>query len=165
MKYADIRDTIKSGDLLAWTHKKWNSWYDIKIQLVRMFTRSEYSHVGIAWVVAGRVFVVESVTPYIRIVPLSNLLPCYLVHMDCDWKNETEEFALSLVGKGKYSQLEAIMAALDLPTPYENGEWECAKFCLAIYDMEGQKLGVNATPSSVVEAAQRAGKIVKYINP
>lgn len=36
MKYKEIRPLIKSGDILAWSHRGWKSWYDIKIQFVRM---------------------------------------------------------------------------------------------------------------------------------
>jgi hypothetical protein len=57
MKYEAAREKVKSGDLLAWSHRGWRSWYDIQIQLVRFFTQSEYSHVGIAWVVGGRVHI------------------------------------------------------------------------------------------------------------
>ena len=72
-KYSEYRDQIKSGDLLAWSHRGFRSWHDFKVQAVRLFTQSEYSHVGIAWVVGGRVFVIEAVEPRVRIFPLSKL--------------------------------------------------------------------------------------------
>ena len=53
MKYINFRENIVSGDLLAWTHHGWNSWYNFQIQMVRAFTQSEYSHVGIAWCTGG----------------------------------------------------------------------------------------------------------------
>jgi len=91
MKYSEVRDTIKSGDLLAWSHRGWRTWYDIKIQAVRFFTQSEFSHVGVAWAVGGRVFVLEagckkttllynchmfSKTPPQRPAPMKPVPPC-----------------------------------------------------------------------------------------
>ena len=52
MKYEDVRPTITSGDIVAFTHTGWSSWSDIESQIVRMATRSEFSHVAMAWVVA-----------------------------------------------------------------------------------------------------------------
>ena len=158
MNYKQVRDRIKSGDLLAWSHKSWSSWYDIKVQLVRFFTQSEYCHVGLAWVVAGRVFVIESVIPKVRIVPLSNNLPFYWVPTETPWLPETEEFALSQVGVGTYSQLEAVLAQLGKPTPESNGKWECAKFVNALLTMDGLAFdNIRDTPTATVERAQSLG--------
>jgi hypothetical protein len=97
-KYSEIRSQIKSGDLLAFRHEGWKSWHDFKVQLVRMFTRSEYSHVAVAWVVGERVMVVEAVEPCVRIFPLSKLGSFYWIPLNAPWKKETEEKALSYVG-------------------------------------------------------------------
>lgn len=164
MKYADMRDNIKSGDVLAWSHRSWKTWYDIKIQLVRFFTQSEYCHVGVAWVIAGRVFVIESVIPKIRIVPLSNELPFYWVPMSAPWKPETEEFAMSLVGVGTYSQLEAIAAGMGQQTSESSGKWECAKFVQACLTRDGFAVGdVHATPTDLVFKLQQLGKSVSLL--
>lgn len=156
VKYADYRDQISSGDVLAWSHRKLESFYDLKVWLVRILTASEYSHVGIAWVFGGRVFVIESVTPEVRIVPLSNLLPCYVSKVKrINWNNEAEDFALSLVGKGKYSQWEAVKAYFN-----ENKDpdaWECAEFVKVVLDKSGVKLNGRAVPSDVVYAVQQRG--------
>ena len=145
MRYQDLRDDIRSGDVLAWTHRAppWASWYDFKVWLVRLGTRSEYSHVGLAWVVAGRVFVIESVTPLVRIVPLSNLLPAYHITADA-LTDEQERRALSLVGEGKYSQIEAALASLD-KNDESNAWWQCAEFVKWV-----KRLACRATPAAVV---------------
>ena len=113
MKYTDAREHLKSGDLLAWSHDRWRSWYDIKIQLVRMFTRSEYCHVGVCWCVGGRVFVLEAVSDGVRIFPLSRLLPFYWVPLSAAWEDEVEAWALRQVGE-RYSQWLAVVAGLGL---------------------------------------------------
>jgi len=161
MNYKDARGTIKSGDLFAWSHRGLRSWYDFKVQLVRLWTRSEYSHVGCAWVVNGRVFVIESVSPLARIVPLSNLLPCFHIPMRVEWTEETEKFALSLVGKAQYSQWEAI--ASEFGWYRDPFYWQCAEFYKAVAAKGGVVLSGKDTPSDVVHSALVSGGALTYL--
>lgn len=159
--YQDIRNDIKSGDLLAFTHRSWKTWYDIKVQLVRFFTRSEYCHVGVAWVVSGRVFIIEAVMPYARIYPLSKSGDFYWIEMDATWLAATEELAISHIGS-KYSQSGAVMA---LFRPLDNDQYnECAAYALQIYNAEGLFIGVKAIPSALVQAALELGKHLHLVN-
>lgn len=126
MKYEDIRPIIKSGDILAWSEGSWTSFSGIQNNIIRIFTRSEYSHVGVAYVAGGRVFVIEAVVPMIRIFPLSKLLPFYHFESpDNWWSTDIEESYLNKVGK-PYSKVEAIKAFLGYSTDGEE-QWECAK--------------------------------------
>lgn len=149
--YSEHREIIKSGDLLAWSHRGWKSWHDIKVQMVRVFTQSEYSHVGTAWVVGGRVFVIEAVEPRARIYPLSKLGNFYHIPMGANWTPEAEETALNYVGTD-YSQIEAIRAFF-MSLGKKSGR-ECAALVIAIADACGINLGNRATPDSVVLSAQ-----------
>lgn len=159
-KYSEVRSTIKSGDLLAWSHRGWKSFHDIKIQLVRMFTQSEYSHVGVAWVVGERVFVIEAVEPCARIYPLSKLGDFYHIPLKAPWKADTEEKALSYIGS-EYKQLQAIKAFF---RPLGKGNVsECAALVLTILDHDGIDLGNFATPDAVVLQAQLYGNPTHYI--
>ena len=154
MKYTDVRSTIKSGDLLAWSHRGWRTWHDIKIQIERMATQSEYSHVGLAWVVGGRVFVIEAVQPKVRIYPLSKLGSFYLTPLGAPWLPTTEEAALDHVGV-EYSQLDAIhafFAPLDADCVTE-----CAALVLNVLKRDEIFLGSRATPDAVVREAQLLG--------
>jgi hypothetical protein len=148
--YQNIRPTIKSGDILAWSHRSWSSWYDLQIQGVRFVTQSEYCHVGVAWVVSGRVFVIEAVTPKVRIYPLSKLLPFYLIPMVAPWVQEAEEFGLAQVG-GEYSKLQAIQSFFCIPNFDEL--WQCAELVAKISEKNGIFLGNKYTPSAIVEKA------------
>ena len=160
MKYEEARPLIKSGDLLAWTHKPWSSLYDLKIQLVRFFTRSEYSHVAIAWVIGERVFVIEAVIPLIRIYPLSKLGNFYWLPMDVKWNKETEALALSKIGE-RYSTFDAIKAYF---TKLEyDSRWECAEFVAKVLEYEGIDLGTEYIPSLIVEKAMLLGKPLNLV--
>lgn len=156
MDYRTIRPYIKSGHLLAWSHRApfWRSWHDFKIAMVRFFTQSEYSHVGMAWVVGNRVLVIEAVTPLVRIYPLSKLGDFYHIPINGRFGYEALSFALSRVGE-PYSQLQAM--ASPFAELREDTKWECAELCIAIGKRMGVDLGRIATPSEVVRTAMLNG--------
>lgn len=154
LKYAEIRDLIKSGDLLAWSHERWGSFYDLKIQLVRMFTRSEYCHVGIAYVMNEKVWVLEAVSTGVRIFPLSRLTPFWWVALDVRWSDEAERWALKQIGE-PYSTWQAILAGLGLLNPGEDSIWQCAEFAADLSRRCFVELGTDVTPTAVMRAAQR----------
>lgn len=160
MKYPQARQMIRSGDILAWSHRGITSWHDLKIWFVRMFTRSEYSHVGTAWVIGDRVFVIEAVMPLVRIYPLSKLGPFYWLQMGAYWRNATETLALAHVGD-EYSQIQAIVSPF--VTPADDHRWECAELVARIARQDSIDLGDVYTPSEVVLAAQKRGAPLTYV--
>ena len=159
MKYNEIRDRIRSGDLLAFARNSWTS------SVIRIFTRSTYSHVGVAWVTGGRVFILESVGHGgTRIFPLSLSGDFYLLPLRAPWTPSVEEFALENVGI-RYSVLDAILAYFGrLP---RGSMRECAAYALEIYRRACVDLGDRATPDAVVLEAQkrRAVETIFVTNP
>ena len=160
MKYSQARPMIRSGDVLAWSHRGIHSWHDLKIWFVRMFTRSEYSHVGTAWVVGNRVFVIEAVMPKVRIYPLSKLGDFYWLQMGAYWRKATETLALSFVGDD-YSQVQAMVSPFI--TPPKDDRWECAELVATVARQDSIDLGDVYTPSEVVLAAQKRGAPLTYV--
>lgn len=156
MNYTAIRDQIQSGDVLAWSHYEWASWYDLQVQAVRICTESEYCHVGLAWVAGGRVWCIESVEPVVRVVPLSNLVGrgFYWLPMRVQMSEQELEFALAKVGHGRYSKLQAVQAQLGTLAIGVDDQWECAELVIAARRLSGCDLGNKATPAAVVLAAQ-----------
>lgn len=165
LRYADIRDQIKSGDLIAFTHEAWGSIYDIEIQIVRAATQSEFSHVCVAWCFANRVFVIEAVEPLVRIIPLSNLKEhgFYWIPMDLPMSDEELEFSLQQVGTGAYSKIQAIAAQLSLLQIGADDLWECAELTIMQRRKSGLDLGPKATPTAVIKQAQLLGKPSYFI--
>lgn len=152
MKYIDVRNQIKSGDILAWSHGGWSSWYDIQVSIVRMFTQSEYSHVGIAWVIGGRVFIIEAVGSGVRIFPLSREIPFYWIPQgEADyWNDAVEEHMLSRIGD-KYSKWDAILAFFGKLNIGSNNSWQCAELTIDYMKFVGMLvIDIDATPSAVV---------------
>lgn len=160
MKYADARPLIRSGDILAFSHGSWRTWQGIKTNIVRIATRSTYSHIGLAWVQGGRVFVLEAVKPKVRIFPLSQSGEFYLLPMGAMWKLETEQFALASVGVG-YSEWVAIWAYFEDLEPGDIRE--CAAYVREVLICDGINLGFRSTPDAVVLAAQRRGSNLLFV--
>lgn len=160
MNYEQARPMIRSGDILAWSHRGVTSWHDLKIWFVRLFTRSEYSHVGTAWVTGDRVLVIEAVMPMVRIYPLSRLGDFYWLQMGAYWRKATETLALSYVGDD-YSQIQAIQSPF--LTPPADAEWQCAELVATIARQDSIDLGRAFTPSAIVLAAQKRGAKLLFV--
>lgn len=159
--YLNIRDSISSGDLIAFSHGNWKSIPGILTNLVRIFTRSTYSHVGVAWVVANRVFVFEAVKPVTRVYPLSLMGDFYWVPTKASWNTKAENFAIENMGV-KYSNLaciEAFSRELD-----KDDVRECAAYAKAILGRAGVYTGSLARPDSVIQELQAQGKPIYFIN-
>lgn len=162
MLYPQLREKIKTGDLIALSHYSWASWYDLQVQAVRTFTQSEYSHVALAVVWADRVWIVESVVPLIRLVPLSHFAEEGFYHVALPEMQDQElNFALEKVGakSSRYSKLQAILGQLKALNIGEDGFWQCAEFVIACRRLSGIDLGDKATPSAVVQAALGYGSL------
>jgi hypothetical protein len=163
MLYEEKREEIRSGDVLAWTHTKWDSWYNIKVQLVRIFTQSEYCHVGIAWVIGGRVFVFEAVSSGVRAYPLSRSVPFYWMPTSRAWTKDAEEFALNELG-AKYSTWQAIKAFLGILDKGADDVWQCAEYSQAILKRLGINLKGDATPSAMIKELQALNYPIYLVN-
>lgn len=170
VEYSHYLPKIQTGDLLAWSVRKWETMADITSQVIRLAIRSEYCHVGIALVISSRVFVVEAVPPFVRIYPLEKLLPFYHLaiphegyyyneHYKLDFNQDditknrlsAEDYLLSLIGD-KYSTMQAIMSAFTKPK--EDKLWQCAELVNNFYKEMGLDIGDIYIPSDLVEAMQ-----------
>ena len=155
MNYSEARPLIKSGDILAWTHKGFGSWYDIQVQAVRFFSRSEYTHTGIAFCVAERVFVLESVGVGIRMFPLSLELPFFWLPLPEWWDEDVATAAFSKFGQ-PYSKLEAMRSMFHRFVPGKNSTWECAEYVQWLLGLK-HTIHVNSVPALIVEWCQQRG--------
>jgi hypothetical protein len=142
MRYHEIRDRLVSGDVVAFRADTIKSW------IIRKATRSPYSHVGIVWVIAGRVLLLDAVIPKVRIFPLSKMLPFDWMPINRPMTMEQEELALSWVGE-EYSVMEAMRGFFGFARE-DNQRWQCAEYVKTV-------LGFNCqdTPQAVVNEALR----------
>jgi len=160
MKYSEVRGRIKSGDLIAFSHGDFSSWKEFKTLMVRVFTRSTYSHVAVAHVIAGRVCIFENVVPYTRLYPLSLSGDFYHLPMNAPWKPQTEQFAWDHLGVA-YSQVKAMLA---FSRPLAKGDLsECAAYAREILLTDGIDLGLLSRPDAVVQAALDRGVAMTFV--
>lgn len=163
MDYQFIRSQIKSGDVLAFSHFGWDNWRAVIGSLIKFVTRSEYTHMGTALVMADRVFVIEAMIGGVRIFPLSRKGDFTWISMDAPWKPETEIAAMSVIGD-PYSVLDAIKSVFKQPT-LDHG-WECAEIAQYLAQMDGFKVPSTPTPAHVVKDLLALGKqAIKITNP
>ena len=162
MLYKEYRNEIKSGDLLVWStddFSKWPNWFSA---IIRIFTMSEYNHVGIAWVIGNRVFVIEATPPAVRIYPLSHKPSFYHMPMDLEWDTDMEDWLLEQVGK-PYSVIDAIRGYFGKPK--RDGKWMCSELAGTFYRKCGYNLKDSWTPEELVryfrEEESRSMKFVK----
>lgn len=147
------RQAIKSGDLLIWKKSKKSLISSWAIELIRFFTRSDFAHVGIAWVMDGRVFVVEATQPVVRLTIVKDNDEFYHAPMVIEWSDTSEEYLIDKIGL-KYSVFDAIRAFLG-KTLDNDRRYQCAELANEFYKTHGIELGDAFTPSELVEAVLR----------
>ena len=165
MKYSECRDEIVSGDLIIFSHYKWATWKDIQVQTIRIFSSTEYTHVGVAIVFGGRVWLAESVNPTVRLVPLSNVAKegFYVIPTRHPVTDEEMEFLLSKVGVAHYSKWQAVLAYLNKLKIGVDDLYECAEYAICARKLSGWHLGERAVPAAVVKEALKQGFRMYYI--
>jgi len=158
MKYQDVRGKIKTGDVIAWSYSD-----TVIDSIIKWATKSKYNHVGVAYVVGGRVFVVEAVIPYVRIFPLSRMLPFYHLEMPYETTENTECTLLNYVGK-PYSIFEAVKSLFSTHTNSSTGT-ECSKLVNDVLVEFDQKFYyINDTPVATVNLCEQlSGKPAVYV--
>src|SRR3989304_1545468 len=158
MKYSDARPLIKTGDLLLFSHVGWGSWYALKITIVRIYQRSKFSHVGIAGVANGRVFVMESVGQGVRPFPLSRTMPFYWIPNPVAFSDAAIEWMFDQIGKKYESKTMMVWSVIlklfgrDLHLE-RNDRPQCSEFFNGALQANGQFLTDIAEPAAIGDAA------------
>lgn len=156
MKYQEIRDKIKTGDMILYrNHKGGGVRSAIERWLVSHGTASPYTHVGVAWSEHGRNWCMDMTTKGCAPRLLSGC-------GDFDWacapmplNEEALGFAFSQFGELQYSRLRAIGGALGLIDVKSEHESMCAEYALAIWKRVGMPPTDKATPASCADGAMR----------
>jgi hypothetical protein len=118
-------------------------------------TASPYTHVGVAWVEYGRVWVMEITTKGCAPRLLSTC-------GEFDWSpcpkpvSETAlTFAFNCFGSWTYSRWQAIAGALRRLTIGDDNLGQCAEYALSIWVIDGQRPTETATPAECAYGAMR----------
>lgn len=106
--YATARESIRSGDLLAWRSDSLLSLF------IRMVSAGSWSHVGVAWWFRGRLFVMEAREGVgVGFRAVSETLPFDHIPTGADWTDAAEDYGISVFGR-KYSYVDAARAGLGI---------------------------------------------------
>lgn len=163
MLYNEYKDNIKSGDLIAYTTLSSYTFTGILSFLVKLFTLSRYTHVGIAIELGNRLFLISADIPEVKLEPLENTKPFYHVPMNVDWKPEYTEKLLSHIGE-RYSVLEAIKGYFNMNNPNDKS-WFCTEFVKVFYGDLGYTFSDDMTPCGLMsDILAIDGKLLKYVD-
>lgn len=111
VRYSEIRDTLKTGDLISWKAGKVNSFFTAILKIYQKILKPKSVHVGVVFVAGKRVFVVEARPPQIRIYPLSRMEDFYLIRTNIPDDKNNVDLLLAKVGV-KYGLFDLIKGIL-----------------------------------------------------
>ena len=146
MDYLIARPNIKSGDVIAFRGHGLFCW------AIRAVTRSQWSHVALAWVVGERVLLIESRASRMGVTidrPLSTAGACTWIPTGAAWGVWPESVALDALGIA-YGWLDVFRAAGGL-SPRNRG-LHCAEYVADVLAAAGVKWPDDwcPTPAGVV---------------
>lgn len=154
MDYQNIRSKIKTGDLVFFSNRGWKTWSDIESQIVRFFTRSNFSHVGMAYVQSGRVLILEAVGTGVRLHPLSDRLPGHLAVNPKQLDKHAEYWAFAQIGKPYESKLRMVWDYIfNKNVSSEKERFQCGEYVNQILKENGQQVAKDDSPSALFDLA------------
>lgn len=166
MSYEEVRDKIKTGDILLWrASTKGTLRTLLERWIVKHGTASVYTHVGLAWVGMGRVWVMEMTTKGCAPRLLSSC-------GDFDWapapKQLSEKaltYAFDCFGVWQYSRWQAILGGLKRLVIGDDTYGQCAEYTLAVLAKDGMQPTQIATPGACADGAQITwGSPIYYVS-
>lgn len=154
--YEQVRDRIQTGDALLFRdHHDGALRNKVERWIVRHVTASPYTHVGIAWVEHGRVWVMDLTT--------KGCAPRLLSRAgNFDWaaapkplSDTALQHAFSRFGELEYSRWEAFIAPFGFLKIGGNARGECAEFALDVWQQDGIAPCDIATPAAVADGVMQ----------
>lgn len=151
--YSEIRDTIRTGDLISWKAGKINSVFALILKLYQKIFKTKSVHTAIALHIGGRVLVVEARPPVIRIYPLSKLDNFYLIRTNIPDEQNDLDILLQEIGV-PYSALDVLKGLLYLDR--DKTEIYCSELCDIYYKsinyLSEDYFDSGRTPDQLLEA-------------
>ena len=147
--------SFKSGDLIA------KSGTSFLAKVVRLFTLSDFSHVGIVIVEEDGVYVVEAARPEVRKTPIEEMIPFYHIPMMIDRVDPVLKANLESHLGSKYSMFQAAISFIGIHIP--DDKWYCTELAYDFYSRAGFHFKEKLTPTKFVREALNVHGILKYI--
>lgn len=144
---------IKTGDLLAWKHDRSSHFSNFFMRLIRLVTRGEYAHVGVAVRMEGNLYVYEAARPMVMLSPLRLTEEIFHLEMGLDPSPESLDESFTKIGL-PYGYLDCIHAIIG-EVSQSDKRWQCAELAQDFYQRQGIDIDVRCTPIKVVNALKR----------
>ena len=138
--YSQVKDTIQTGDLLAWKITRFNSIFTFVLYLYHKLFKAKYSHVAVVLRLGDRVFAVEATSPQVRMMPIHRLGNFYLVKAGVQAQKRHTSLLTEHLGK-KYGLMDMVLDMFDVETNDE--ELYCSELAKQFYE----DIGFFATSS------------------
>lgn len=155
--YSEVKDKIRTGDLIAFTTTKYNSFLTFILFLYQRLLGATYTHVGIIVRTGNSTFVVEAVPPLVRIYPVENLSSFYWIDATVSAPNAKQlEFLMKRVGT-PYSILDMFKGTIGMENNLNN--YYCSELAADFYYNFGyiHDRSLGHTPDSIVKAIMERG--------
>lgn len=155
--YQEIRDELKSGDIIVASKGNMQSFNGFISLFIRIVTASSYSHVGVVIKLGSRCFVVEATPPVVRLYPLSKLDSFYVIKMEQALSRDDENRLFEYVGR-PYSDWNSVVSYFT-GKPLANGKLQCAQLVSSFYNWPNL-----LRPEQIVKYAQETlGKRMVFV--
>lgn len=97
---SETRSQIKTGDLIAFNRRRYNSLTSFVLWSYQKIARAEYSHVGIAMWSGNDLFIVEAIPPRVSITPIEAVEDFYWYSLELRTPEQTmNKFLKRYVGR------------------------------------------------------------------
>lgn len=151
MKNTVVFPEVNSGDILVWNDSfKGRSNYG---SLIRLFTASDFTHVGIAIRNGRDIYSAEANIPKIHVVPVKLSDRLYYIPTPVTHNEDGQNFINRTQGL-KYSYLDAVRSLFGIVDASDD-RYQCAEYVVDYMKIYGHDLGKAYTPSRLVRAAMR----------
>jgi len=147
--YSEIRDDIKTGDLLIWDTELIEDKFDLLLKLYQKIFNAKYTHVGIAVSLGGRKFLVEAIPPVVRLYPISRKRDFYWLKLGL--KNNFKYLNTLFMHLGKpYSLFDLIKHVFRFKT--DQSDFYCSELASLFYKEVGllEENDIGVTPDKLV---------------
>lgn len=160
MKYTDARQLIKTGDALVFSTKGWRTFWDKLAQVVRIRRRTEWSHIGMAVVGQGRVWVLEATRHGVWPIPLTNKKQEFGWIPYKELSADDIERAYSIVGD-EYGWGDAVEADSGKLVVGKNRKWQCSEAFMWWHGLTKQDC--DPIPDAVVDYLLRGDRALRKV--
>ena len=166
MDYCVFRNQIKTGDLIAYSISSSNFKNRVILDAIRILTKSEFNHIGIAYENNGRLFLLEATRPCSGPVLLSKTASFYHISVNAEIADLHPLF--NYIGLD-YSYTKAIQSLYKNPSSDSDIKTEgifCSELCVRIYKEYGIDIDYRngSTPGAIVKTAlARKGAKMTYV--